>query len=91
MLKTHAEITATAQTGETFRSKAALRRALEDAPGFVTWRAVAGPPPEQDRYLTTPELIAEIQGSAVLVGPHPETDRRYYGTVTVKAGKLVVK
>jgi hypothetical protein len=90
-LRPHAELHATGQNGENFPSKAALRRALADAPGFVVWRDIAGPTEGfRDRFLTTPELIEAIDGSALVIGPIPEVTRSYYGTVTVKDGKVKV-
>ena len=91
-LPKHAEISARAQTGERFRTKAAIRRALDDAPGFIEWQVVGTVVNDfQDYTLTTTQLIDAINESANLTGPDPYRDRRYYGTVTVKAGKLVIK
>jgi hypothetical protein len=91
-LPQYAEVSAIGQNGERFRTKAALKRALADAPGFIDWIVVGTPATGfEDRRLTTPQLVEAIDQSANLTGPDPSTDRRYYGTVTVKDDRLVIK
>lgn len=86
-----------ARTGGNFSSKTAIKRALEmahDNYDPVTWIEIGTPLTGfRDRYWTSSELTKELDRekiSVLVVGPDPHWDRRYFGTVKVRAGKLVV-
>lgn len=82
------EVKATDYAGGLFKSKAAMKRAIEADPARVFFEAVQGLGPKW--YGTAAEFLADGPANTKLtvVGPDPYTDRRWYGTVEVKNGKL---
>ena len=71
--------------GRPAASKAAIRRALKDSPDAIVWAEV----PTigngwSERSFTTTELLAEEFSTLTLVGPDPQTSRKWYGSLTVK-------
>lgn len=85
------EVKATdAATGATFPSKAAMKRAIAADPRKVQFTSVPSLGPAW--YGTAQEFGWSERAKAGLkltvVGPDPETSRKWYGTIEVKNGKL---
>lgn len=95
MIKAHSEMHAHDAHGRNFKSKAAIRTALVSSdlpPTFTEIGTYANN--FQATVWTVPELVREIGDSGrtlLVVGPDPYTDRRFYGTLSVSKGKVVVK
>ena len=83
------EVKSTDRAGGLFASKAALRRAYDADPGSVRFDSVSPMGTQFNGYVRTPEdLPAGLK--LTLVGPDPFTDRRWYGTLEVKNGKVKI-
>lgn len=82
------EVRATDYAGALFKSKAAMKRAIADDPAKVMFTSVATLGPSWCG--TAAEFLADGPANTKLtvVGPDPYTDRRWYGTIEVKAGQL---
>lgn len=84
---TFIEVKATdAVTGETFPSKAAMKRAIAADPRKVRLVSVAMGP--QFHGTAADFLAANFNAKLTVVGPDPFTSRKWYGTIEVKNGKL---
>lgn len=96
-MQTGAETWAQAATFEpaNFKSKAAIKRALEEDPtkvSFIEIGTVANG--FIDTRRTAAELLAELDGTSkyvLVVGPDPYRLRNYFGQISAKGGKLVIK
>lgn len=86
------EVRATDYAGGLFKSKAAMKRAVEADPRKVRFESVS--PMGQQWSGTAQEFLWSDRAAAGLkltvVGPNPFTDRSWYGTVEVKNGKLKI-
>lgn len=82
------EVKATDHAGGLFKSKAAMKRALEADPSRVFFTSVALLGPQWSG--TAQEFLTGGPENTKLtvVGPDPYTARNWYGTIEVKAGKL---
>lgn len=82
------EVKATDYAGGLFKSKAAMKRAIDADPTRVFFEAVQGLGPKW--YGTAAEFLADGPAGTKLtvVGPDPERLRNWYGTVEVKNGQL---
>ena len=80
------------RSGALFPSKAAMKRAIEADSRSVMFRSVS--PLGQQWEGTAQEFgwsdRAKNGLKLTIVGPDPFTDRRWYGTVEIKNGKLKV-
>ena len=76
------------KTGSAFKSKAAMKRAIDADLGGVMFLSVASLGPQWTG--TAAEFLADgpVNTKLTVVGPDPYTNRKWYGTVEVKAGKL---
>lgn len=81
-------------TGENFKTKTALKKALKEAPQAVVFNTT-GNFPNAEETVTASELDWRPRSKDEawqVVGPDPFTDRKWYATVTVnRLGNLVVK
>lgn len=78
------------RSGAFFPSKAAIKRAWAADPASVTFCAVGDVVGNQfNGPVTCPDdLPAGVK--LTVVGPNPFSDRRFYGTVQIKNGKVVI-
>lgn len=96
MIGQGAEMWAQTPDGENFPSKAAIRRALDaDWPqdGVVWIELGTVENGFQDKRWTSAALMREIGDAPrtlLVVGPDPYRKRNYYGTVSIKNGKVKV-
>ena len=95
MIKAHSEMHAHTWTGLDFASKAAIKRALTESPAKITFTEIGTLANNFHATVwTVAELVREIGDSGrtlLVVGPDPYTNRRFYGTLSVSRGKVVVK
>lgn len=84
------EVKAMDYTGGLFPSKAAMKRAIEADSSKVIFEAVQGLGPKW--YGTAAEFLTAGPAGVKLtvVGPDPERQRKWYGTVEVRNGTLKV-
>lgn len=82
------ECKATDNKGQAFPSKAAMKRALAADPSRVILNSV--PSLGGSFYgSATDFLLAGLAGTKLtIVGPDPQTSRKWYGTIEVKNGQL---
>lgn len=82
------EVKATDYAGGLFKSKAAMRRAIEADPSQVRFVSVPSLGPQWSG--TAADFLANGPANTKLtvVGPDPERLRNWYGTVEVKNGQL---
>ena len=82
------EVKATDYAGGLFKSKAAMKRAIDADPARVRFVSVASLGPAWTG--SAAEFLADGPANTKLtvVGPDPYTARNWYGTVEVKNGKL---
>lgn len=73
------------RTGETFKSKAAMKRAIAEAPQYVKLMSVSS---LGGSFHGSPNELTEGT-TLVVVGPDPYTDRKWYGNI--KRVKGVIK
>lgn len=71
--------------GRPAASKAAIKRAFKDSPDAIVWAEV----PTigngwSGRSFTTADLLTEGFSTLTLVGPDPQTSRKWYGSLTRK-------
>ena len=84
------EVKSTTSSGQTFKSKAALKRAITEDPTKVVFDSVS--PMGGQFYGTAAEFLANGPENTklTLVGPDPFTQRNWYGTAEVKNGQLKI-
>jgi hypothetical protein len=83
------EVMATDRAGGLFASKAAMKRAHAENPASVRFESVSPMGPQFDGTVESPADLPDGLKLTV-VGPNPFTDRRWYGTVEVKNGKVKI-
>jgi hypothetical protein len=78
---------ATTVTGERFKSKAALKRAMAEDPSKVLFYGTAQ---ELGPQLGNVGTVTPVGTTLVLVGPDPERLRNWYGNVVRKNGVIKI-
>lgn len=85
------EVGAVTRTGSEFPSKAAIKRAIATDPSSVMFCWVGGMGEGWSGTAAEfPDYGTKTGNKLTLVGPNPYSNRKYYGTVTVKAGKVAI-
>ena len=75
--------------GQRPKTKKALREAVHDDPASVIFDTTEAFGPMADKRLTVTDAL-KLKRVLSIVGPDPYAKRSWYGTTTVKDGKLVI-
>lgn len=82
------EVKATTFSGQPFASKAAMKRAIDADPAKVRFVGVASLGPVWTGSAAEFLVDGPAGTKLTVVGPDPYTNRKWYGTIEVKNGKL---